>query len=207
VRSAWARIRVVAPPAGLADDGLEELLARIAREVHERRPPAGMSTRIVAVDGHGGSGKSTFARHLARVFGDVPIVHTDDFASWENPVDWWPQLLELVLVPLSRNEPARFERSQWGDDGTVELVEVEPTEFVVLEGVTASREAFAPYLTYSIWIDAPAELRLQRGLARDGSEALEQWQAWMAGEDRYVARERPDQRADLVIQGDRDLWT
>ena len=63
-----------------------------------------------------------------------------------------------------------------------------------------------PYVTYSIWVDAPAEVRLQRGLDRDGPAALEQWQAWMAEEDEYRSRERPDERADLVIRGDRDLW-
>jgi hypothetical protein len=47
---------------------------------------------------------------------------------------------------------------------------------------------------------------LQRGLDRDGPDALEQWQAWMAEEDRYCVRERPDERADLVIHGDRNVW-
>ena len=187
------------------DGGLDGLLARIAADVRERRPLDGMRTRIVAIDGLGGSGKSSFARHLARALGDVPIVQTDDFATWDNPIDWWPQLLERVLIPLSRSEPARYERSHWGGDRDGELVEVDPTEFVILEGVTASREAFAPYVTYSIWIETPAELRLQRGLDRDGPDALEQWQTWMAEEDRYVERERPDERADLVIEGDRDL--
>jgi uridine kinase len=199
---------ILAPPEPLADDtGLDRLLARIAGEVRERRPPAGMSTRMVAIDGLGGSGKSSFARHLARALGDVPIVQTDDFASWDNPTDWWPQLLERVLVPLSKGEPARFERSQWGGERDGELVEIEPTEFMILEGVTASREAFAPYLSYSIWVEAPADVRLKRGLDRDGPDALEQWQGWMAEEDRYLERERPDERADLVIEGDRDLWT
>jgi len=198
----------VASPESLPDDdGLEGLLARIAREVRASRPPAGMTTRIVAIDGQGGSGKSGFALHLSRALGGVQIIQTDDFASWDNPIDWWPQLLEQVLVPLSKGEPARFERSHWGGERDGELVVVEPAEFVILEGVTASRDAFAPYVTYSIWVEAPAELRLQRGLDRDGPEALEQWRAWMAEEDRYRVRERPDERANMVVPGDRDLWT
>jgi len=171
---------ILATPEGLADDdGLDGLLARITGEVRARRLPDGMSTRIVAIDGLGGSGKSSFARHLSRALGGAPIVQTDDFASWDNPIDWWPQLLERVLVPLSRSEPARFERSQWGGETDGELVVVEPAEFMILEGVTASREAFAPYVTYAIWVEASPELRLQRGLDRDGRAALEQWHAWM----------------------------
>jgi len=201
-------IPMLAPPECLAnDDGLDGLLAWITGEVRARRPPGGIVTRIVAIDGLGGSGKSSFAVHLSRALGGVPIVHTDDFATWDNPIDWWPQLLERVLIPISRSEPARFERSRWGAETDGELVVLEPTEFMILEGVTASREAFAPYVTYSIWVEATAQLRLQRGLDRDGPAALKQWQAWMAEEDRYRLRDQPDKRADLVIQGDCNLWT
>jgi uridine kinase len=72
---------------------------------------------------------------------------------------------------------------------------------VIVEGVTASRAEFRPYLAFSIWIETPRELRLERGLARDGVSALAQWQAWMAVEDRYVERERPAEHADVVLPG------
>jgi uridine kinase len=164
-----------------------------------------MRTKIVAVDGLGGAGKSSFARHLARALG-ATIVETDDFASWDDPADWWPRLIEELLVPISRNETARFERSLWGPDMEPETREVEAAEILILEGVTASRDAFRPYLTYAIWVESPPGVRLRRGLARDGEDALEAWQAWMAEEDRYRERERPDERADIVIRGDADLW-
>jgi dephospho-CoA kinase len=77
---------------------------------------------------------------------------------------------------------------------------------VILEGVTASREAFQPFLAYSIWIETPRELRLQRGLERDGGDARAQWAQWMEAEDRYMEREQPAERADCVLSGDRDLW-
>lgn len=78
---------------------------------------------------------------------------------------------------------------------------------MILEGVTSSRAAFRPFLTYSVWIETPSELRLRRGLQRDGDEARAQWESWMAAEERYAATERPDEYADLVVRGDRDLWT
>ena len=85
--------------------------------------------------------------------------------------------------------------------------EVVPAEFVTLEGVSSSSEAFRPFLTYSIWIETPRELRLRRGLERDGEEARAQWEQWMAEEDDYVRREKPQERADLVVPGDRNLWS
>ena len=170
------------------------------RAVRARRPPARISIRIVAIDGAGGAGKSTLAVQLAEALGNAPIVHTDDFASWEDPIDWWPRLLEEVLEPLAQDETARFRRSSWGREEDESWAEVAPADFVILEGVSASREAFRPFLTYSIWVEAPAEVRLERGLERDGEPARAQWEEWMAQEDRYVERERPHQLADLVLK-------
>lgn len=183
------------------------LLGRIVETCTVREPPRGMHTRVVAVDGPGGAGKSSFAERLAAALGGCQIVHTDDFASWDDPVGWWPHLIEQVLEPLARGERAEFGPSQWTPGVERDRIEVAPAEFLVLEGVTASREAFRPYLTYTVWIDAPAEVRLRRGVERDGEQARAQWEAWKAGEDRYRERERPDSRADLVVRGDRGLWS
>ena len=187
--------------------GLAALLERLARDVAGREPPAPMRTRVVAVDGAGGAGKTSFARHLAEALGGCAVVHTDDFASWDNPVDWWPELIEQVLEPVSRGEPARFTPTQWSPHRRPEPVEIVPAEFLVLEGVTASRRAFRPYLTYAVWIETGPDVRLQRGLERDGEAARPQWEAWMAEEDAYREREHPDRAADAVVAGGCGLWS
>jgi hypothetical protein len=53
----------------------------------------------------------------------------------------------------------------------------------------------------------PAELRLRRGLERDGDDARTQWESWMAEEENYRATEHPRERADFVVRGDRGLWS
>ena len=184
--------------------GDKGILASALAEIRGARPPAGMATRIVAVDGHGGAGKSSLSEWLARQL-DAPVVHTDDFASWDNPIDWWPGLIDNVLEPIAAGSPARFVPTPWGGPKRGEIT-VEPTEFLILEGVTASREAFRPYLAYSIWIETPRDVRLRRGVERDGEHMRRQWEDWMAGEDRYVQRERPAEHADLVLRGDAELW-
>jgi uridine kinase len=50
-----------------------------------------MTTRVIAIDGPGGSGKSTLAENLSPALGHAPIIHTDDFASWDVPLEWWPR--------------------------------------------------------------------------------------------------------------------
>jgi uridine kinase len=175
----------------------------VVEAIRAAEAPEGMRTRIVAVDGPGGAGKTILADTLARELA-APVIHTDDFASWENPTDWWPDLIANALKPLAAGRRACFRPTPWGG-AEREPVEIEPAEFVILEGVTASREAFRPYLAYSIWVETPRALRLKRGLERDGERALPQWQEWMAAEDRYVERERPAERADCVLRGDRGI--
>jgi len=171
--------------------------------VRSAHAPTGVRTRIVAVDGPGGAGKSSLADRLAREL-DAQIIHTDDFASWENPVDWWPDLIERALKPLAAGEPARYQPTSWGGEQR-EPVVIEPSGIVILEGVTASREGFRPYLAYSIWIETPRDLRLQRGVERDGEHMRSQWEQWIEGEDRYIERERPAEHADVVLRGDQNL--
>ena len=194
-----------------------DFISTAVRGIHAKPMPEGVGLKIIAVDGHGGAGKTTFAKRLASELGGAPIVQTDDFASWENPLDWWPDLIEKALKPLAAGTPARFTPSNWGGPEKAPLV-IQPTEFVILEGVSASREAFRPYLTYSIWIDASRDVRLSRGLGRDHQvrishglqpnpkEALANWERWMADEDGYVAREKPQEHVDQTIPGDKSLW-
>jgi len=160
-----------------------------------------MKTRIVAVDGPGGAGKSTLAELISHALGGAPVVHTDDFASWDVPTEWWPRLLEQVLVPLSENRTASYQRYDWVQRQLTEWHELDPCSYVILEGVSASRLAFRPYLSFSIWIETPREERLRRGLERDGAESLPMWEEWTAGEDSYIEREDPVANADIVIEG------
>lgn len=60
-------------------------------------------TLFIAIDGHGGSGKSTLAKWIGEKL-NAEIVETDDFASWDNPLDWWPQVIEKVFEPIQVGE-------------------------------------------------------------------------------------------------------
>jgi len=187
---------------------MSDYLTRIMEAANAKQPPKRMTTRVIAIDGAGGAGKSSLADRLADELGGVPIVHTDDFASWDDPLNWWPRLVEEVLEPLARGtKTIRYRRSDWDQKQQETWGEVSPSEFVILEGVSASREAFRPFLTYSVWIETPRALRLRRGLERDGHEARAQWEEWMAEEDDYVSREKPREHVDLILPGDRDLWS
>jgi uridine kinase len=157
--------------------------------------------RLVAVDGPGGAGKSTLARELSEAAGGAPVVHTDDFAAADNPIDWWPRLLEQVIEPLARGDAAHYQRYDWPSETLADWHTIEPAPIVIIEGVSAGRSEWAAHLSFLIWIETPREERLRRGVDRDGIAALDDWESWMAGEDGHYERDPTRERADVVIDG------
>src|SRR5436190_22480642 len=114
-------------------DSLRSLL----RAVRNARAPIGVATRVIAVDGPGGAGKTTLAAWLGKEL-DAPIVHTDEFASWHDPVDWWPDVIERVPKPLAAGDQARYRPTSWAGEEHEQVVLDPSGGTIVLEGVTAT---------------------------------------------------------------------
>jgi uridine kinase len=157
-------------------------------------------TALVAVDGFGGSGKSHFAACLAATEPRLTVVHTDDFASWEAGLDW-ERLRHQVIDPLLADRPARYQRYDWDERRLAEWHEISAGGVTVVEGVSSYRLSLADAYDLAVWVQAPREVCLARGLERDGQGALALWQKWMAEEDEYVNREHPERRAAVVVDG------
>ncbi|MFE2750500.1 uridine kinase [Actinosynnema sp. NPDC059335] len=160
--------------------------------------------RIVAVDGPSGSGKSTYAARLALRPGAV-VVPTDHFATWTDPVSWWPRLVADVLDPLRHGREARYRRMDWtgGSPKPGDLVRVPVPEVLVIEGVSAARRSIAPLLDEAIWVEVPdPEERLRRAVARDGEASREHLRRWQAFERGWFAVDGTKARADRIITPD-----
>lgn len=179
--------------------------------VRRLQPKVG-HTAFIAVDGHGGSGKSTFANVLSGKLG-ASVIRTDDFASWENPANWWPLVIERVFEPIQNGaKTLRYPRSKWWDNHFPEPMADQPvTPIMVLEGVSSSRKEFREYISLSVFIDAPRELCLQRGVERDRGtgkspeELRIMWEGWLNGEEEYFLRDHPKEHADLLIDGTKNF--
>lgn len=157
--------------------------------------------RIVAIDGPGGAGKSTFAGRLSKALGGAQVIHSDDFASWANQFDWADLLLAQVIEPLSAGRPGRYQRYDWVARRFAEWHEVAVAPVLIIEGVGAARREFESFLAYRIWIETPAKLRLARGIQRDGEALRDFWTQWIEGENRHFAKDRTRERIHLVASG------
>jgi hypothetical protein len=166
--------------------------------------------RIVAVDGPSGSGKSTLAGLLAPELGrrtpsgaPAPIVAMDDlYPGWHGLGVAAPMLVDLVLRPLSRGLPSRYRRFEWPRGRYGAWVDVAPRPWVIVEGVASGSRACAPFLDAVVWVEADRQVRLSRGLARDGEVFAPHWHAWAVPEERVFAREGTRGRARFVVDGD-----
>ena len=177
---------------------------RLVLDLATGRPPTLGSGRLVCVDGPGGSGKTTLASAIAERHAAARVVHMDDlYAGWSGLHDVAAQLGSL-LDPLSRDEVGSYRRYDWHTGSWAETVEVPPGPLLVLEGVASAARSHAHLATVTVWVSAPADLRLRRGLERDGAALRSRWEAWMREEDLLFARERVEERADVLVDGTGD---
>jgi hypothetical protein len=129
----------------------------------------------------------------------------DDFLAWDDLTEFWPRLEREVLEPLFLGRSCRYQRRDWANDnlgrGLGDFREVPFSQTVLLEGIGAGRRALASRLSYLVWVEAPAWLRLARGLERDGEEARGLWEGFMPGEQAFHDAEDTRARANLVVDG------
>lgn len=174
-----------------------ELAAHI-RNLRGEKP----GTLLVAIDGEGGAGKSTLAALLAAELGTAAVVCLDDFARPTVPGWDMPRMISQVLDPLRAGRSGRYQRWDWETDLGAEWHDVPAGGVVIVEGVSATRAELAGRWDLTVWVSTPRDIRLARGLTRDGEAMREQWlTVWMPEEDAYVAEQHPAERADVIVIG------
>ncbi|UOQ92482.1 hypothetical protein MUO14_18800 [Halobacillus shinanisalinarum] len=102
---------------------------------------------------------------------------------------------------MSEKSPTDYQRYDWDHDELAEWHHISPSGVIVVEGCYAARDQLRSYYDYTVWVECPREVRLKRGLERDGQEALSFWQDWMEQEDRYIEIQQPRDQVDFIIKG------
>lgn len=181
---------------------LDDILAAL----RGRTPRAGR-TRVLAIDGPSGSGKTSLAALLAdaaaRTGDPVPVVHLDDiYPGWDGLAEAPGILVDGVLRPLHEGRPAAYRRWDWDRGDWAERHPVRAGDALIVEGVGSGALACAPYLAMLAWVEAPRDVRMRRGIERDGETYRPHWERWATQELAMFAADRTRERADVRIDGD-----
>ncbi|MDG9719573.1 hypothetical protein [Streptomyces sp. DH24] len=179
---------------------LQESAIHALASAIRRLPPSCGPVRLIGVDGHAGSGKSTFAGQLAAALDDAPVLHLDDIASHDALFDWTGRLREQVIEPLGRGESAHYAPYDWRAGHFGPPRALPPAPVVLVEGVGAGRRALRPHLALLLWMEVPREEAWRRGRERDGEEQREFWAGWVEAERRHFAQDPSRPFADLLVR-------
>ena len=109
--------------------------------------------------------------------------------------------LVAMAEALAAGRPGSYEHFDWHHDRYDRTVPVAPAPWLVVEGVGSGAAALASYTPVLVWIEVDDELRLARGLARDGEAMRAHWLTFMDDERALFARERTRERADVLVDG------
>ncbi len=165
---------------------------------------------IIAVDGRGGSGKTTLTTALAAAVPGAQAFHLDDLI-WNEPLYDWDQLYVDTLTQLRQAGSLDLVPDKWrehGREGSIRIPAGSP--LVLVEGTGAGLAAVRSLIDAHVWVQTGDDVAERRGIKRDiaegvngdAEESVRFWHWWMAGERLFFAKDRPWQRADVIISGD-----
>jgi uridine kinase len=170
----------------------------IAAALWQAAPRAG-GTRVVAVDGRSGAGKTSLAGILRDELA-APVVSLEDlYGGWDGLEHGIDLLVSEVLEPLAAGRAARVPRYDWAARDWAEPIALDPPAVLIVEGVGAGARRAAAYESVLVWLEATPAVRKKRALDRDGETFAPHWDRWAAQEDAMLAREHTPDRADILI--------
>ncbi|TXJ06880.1 MAG: dephospho-CoA kinase [Aeromicrobium sp.] len=161
--------------------------------------PSCGSTTIIGIDGRSGTGKTTLGRQLAFAL-ECPLVSLESvYQGWEG-LDAGIDQMADALAALAHGDAAFVTTWDWAAGKPGERLPLPTSHLLVLEGVGTGAHQIRPFLSYLIWLEAPAALRQTRALSRGGENYEQWWYIWAAQEDSYIERDTPAKHADLLIE-------
>jgi uridine kinase len=184
---------------------LRDLIARL------HALPRRRLTLLVGVDGPAGAGKTTFTRALMALDPGLDVIQMDDFGlpgarrDEHTPADRvaaevdWRRLRSSTLLPLSRDQPARYQRYDPATDTMAEWRMVPVGGILIVEGRYALVKALTTFYDLRIWVDSARDVRLGR-LASAGLVAMAE-HPWLLAEEAYLAGQDPAGAAHLRVDG------
>ena len=169
---------------------------------------------MVAVDGPAAAGKTTFTRALAALDPGLDVIEMGDFAlpaaerlserdeaqgRVAAGVDW-RRLRSNVLLPLGRDQVARYQRYDAVTDVMAEWRIVPVGGIVIVEGFYSCVKALSTFYDFRIWVECPLDVRRRRLVSENGAGSLLE-RNWPHAEEAYIETQDPAASAHLRVDG------
>lgn len=154
-------------------------------------------TITLAIDGPSGSGKSSLASWLKKVYADCEVFHMDDFflppekktserlSTPGGNVDW-ERFLEEVLTPLTAGKAFKYHPYDCGECALGDAVTATPGRLNLVEGVYSLHPALREAYDFKLFLSIDRQEQLQRILKRSGPAMQRRFiKEWIPLEDLY----------------------
>lgn len=159
-------------------------------------------TRVLAIDGPSGAGKTTLAATLAaHTPGRVNVVHLDTvYPGWSGLGRGGTLLERTVVRPLAAGRPGAVIPWNWAAAAPESAEQVRPGGVLIVEGCGAFAALPREFRAIRVWVDARYPERQRRALSRDQGGFDPYWDMWEQQWRRYRAQTRADRAADAVFR-------
>jgi hypothetical protein len=179
-----------------ATGAVAEALAAVVRAC----PPSVGRTRLIAVDGLSGSGKTTVADALAGTLG-APILHLDHLYQGWDGLDGAADLIrDWIVTPLRHGRTPRWQPYDWATGERAEPRALPVSDVLVVEGCGAGALRLAADLALLIWVSAGRERESRLRGRADWTGYQEHRERWVRQEQAMLRRERTPARADVTVR-------
>lgn len=182
-------------PTTAASEAITEAL----RVIGHAQPRCG-ATKVVAIDGPSGAGKTAFAAALAERIPGALILHMDDlYPGWDGLDQAVADLHDQILAPIARGEQATYRRWDWEHDRYAGWHSLPATPLLLVEGVGSGAGPNADLESVLIWLEADRDVRFRRSIERDSEAYLPHWRRWAEQEEALFLADATRSRADLIV--------